>query len=120
MKIFCCYFYFPERIFITSHVVPTEIMDLFDPKFKWISPADPKFKWLYTHFPKCNGIFGGLLREKIIIFGGYSYYILGHTNPKRILLEPRYFGGCVPLNNDILWVVGGRNDTSTGKKQALK
>ena len=112
--------FFPERIFITSHVVPTEIMDLFDPKFKWISPADPKFKWLYTHFPKCNGIFGGLLREKIIIFGGYSYYILGHTNPKRILLEPRYFGGCVPLNNDILWVVGGRNDTSTGKKQALK
>ena len=116
---------------MASNISPTEIIDVFDPSVKWKSSAEPKLKWLFnTEFnshsnnpggrelEECRRIYGGLVQNKLIICSGHYYYILGTPMIKKVLIEPRNFASSVVLNDNVLWIVGGKvgkNNTNTSE-----
>ena len=85
----------------------TEVIDLTSSNLKYDLLPDVSERF---------GSVGGIVSGQPVICGGYNLYedeylkdcvILGHPNDKMELLQKRTGAGCVVLDHETLWVVGG-------------
>ena len=83
-----------------------EVVDMFDPRFKWTFPV--RNKWLFSSECSSKTQFATVIRDKILIFESHKYHIMGSPSITKVMLKPKHgFAGVVIDNKEKLWIVGG-------------